>query len=259
MMVFANLLFNEAKLQLIDMRQYWFETVGGLLFMTFIFLGLFYGIEMFAQPGTQAVEGAATLDGLVFGFIMWTFASGMYNSVTRTIIEDTQKGYIEQLFLCPSGFVSILLAKVLVDSLYSVVIVIVMAYGVMLLSGNWLTIDFVRFFAIMFAAAPSLIGLGFLMCGLTLVFKRIETVSALMNFALIAIVSVDALPFNLFSLLPFAAGNSLARDWVLQSLSLNTEHLFLVLIISAVYFVVGLLCLRLFIKVAKTRNLIGQY
>ena len=167
-----------------------------------MFVGLFYGIESFTAVG----ETDGSLDGLVFGFILWSFATTAYNSVTRSIIEDTQKGYIEQLFLCPSGFKSVLFAKAVVDLVSGILYVTLTAYLVMWLTGNWISIDFVAFYSVMMMAAPSLIGLGLLMCGLTLVFKRVEAISAIMNFALMAFVAVSALPFNLFTLLPFCCG-----------------------------------------------------
>lgn len=129
----------------------------------------------------------------------------------------------------------------------------------MALTGAWLAINFVTFYAIMLLAAPSLIGLGFIMCGLTLVFKRIEAVSALMNFALMAVVAVVALPFNLFSLLPFAAGNSLAREVVLNSGEFNLSAVSVVTVNSLVYFVIGMAVFVVFERIAKKRNLIGQY
>ena len=252
---FGVLVLNEARLQYFEMKQYWFETVGGLAFMCAMFVGLFYGIESFTAAGEQ--EGS--LDGLVFGFILWSFAVTAYNSITRTIIEDTQKGYIEQLFLCPGGFKSVLFAKSVVDLLYSILFVTLTAYLVMWLTGNWIDINFAKFYLIMMMAAPSLIGLGFIMCGLTLVFKRIGTVSAIMTFALMAIVAVDALPFNLYTLLPFTAGNSLARDVILQGAPMATLDVAIVLINSAVYMAIGLTVFHVFERIARRKNLIGQY
>lgn len=255
MMDFINLVYNEARLRFFEMRQYWFETIGALLFIVMAFLGLFYGVSSLSSAGSEE----NSLDGLVFGFIMWNFASGTYNSVTLTIIEDTQKGYLEQLFLSPGGIKSVLFAKIVVDLFMSILLVTITAYLVMALTGAWLTINFVTFYAIMLLAAPSLIGLGFIMCGLTLVFKRIEAVSALMNFALMALVAVVALPFNLFSLLPFAAGNSLAREVVLNSGEFTLSAVSVVTVNSLVYFVIGMAVFVVFERIAKKRNLIGQY
>ena len=80
-----------------------------------------------------------------------------------------------------------------------------------------------------------------------------------MNFALIGLVSLPALPFNLFSVLPFAAANTLAREVVLQSTEAPLSHVGIVLGNSLIYLVIGLSVFAVFEKLAKQSNLIGQY
>lgn len=249
------LLINETRLQIFEMRQYWFETLSGLIMICAVFIGLFYGMKSFVVES----QSDGTLDGLLFGFLMWSFASQAYHSITRSIIDDTQKGYIEQLFLCPGGFMSVMFARVLVEMAYGMIFVTCLAYITMALTGNWLTINFVYFYAIMLLAAPSLIGLGLLISGLALVFKRVETVGALFTFAFMGLVAVDALPFNLFSMLPFTPGSSLARDIVLEGQALDLQHLLILVVNSVFYLGVGLVTFTVFEKIAKKRNLIGQY
>lgn len=254
-MGFISLLVNEVNLQIAEMRQYWFETVSGLLFLVAMFLGLFYGFKSFA-PGTQETD---SLDGLLFGFLMWSFASAAYNSITRTIVEDTQKGYIEQLFLCPFGIEKVLMAKVLIESIVGILSVIALAYVVMWITGNWLDINFLKFYFIMMLAAPSLVGLGLIISGLALVYKRVEVIGAMLTIALMGLVAVDGLPFGPLSLLPFTAGSSLARETILAGQAMSNESLVIVTLNSATYMLVGLVSFSFCTKVAKRKNLIGQY
>ena len=254
-MSFFPLVINEARLQLVEMRQYWFETVCGLVVICATFVGLFYGMKTFVLDGQQD----SSLDGLLFGFLMWSFASQAYNSITRSIIEDTQKGYIEQLFLCPRGFISVMFARVVVELISSIIFVTILAYVTMLLTNNWLDINFLHFYAILLVAAPSLVGLGLLVSGLALVFKRVETIGALFMFAFMGLVALEALPFNMFALLPFTPGSSFARDIVLEGAAFNLFHLFIVMGNAAVYLFIGLTSFSVLEKIAKKRNLIGQY
>ena len=90
------LFVNEMKLQWYEMRQFWFEALSSLFFMI-AFFGAFYGVKGFVL---EQGEGQS-LDGLLLGFLLWTFASCAYASITKSVIEDTQKGYIEQLFYAP--------------------------------------------------------------------------------------------------------------------------------------------------------------
>ncbi|WP_100658489.1 ABC transporter permease [Alteromonas flava] len=250
-----NLIYNELRLQVMEMKQYWFETVSGLLFVIAVFLGLFYGVKGFVveQGDNQS------LDGLLFGFLLWSFATSAYSSVTKSIIEDTQRGYIEQLFLCPQGIVRLLLSRSVAELLTGIIMLIGMAYITMWLTGNWLDINFLYFFAILFLAAPSLIGLGLIISGFALVFKKVETLGALLTIGLMGLVALDGLPLNVFTFLPFVAGASLAREVVLEQLPANGLYVGIVALNSALYLAAGWQVFRLLERMVKRRNLIGQY
>jgi ABC-2 type transport system permease protein len=251
----THLFVNEIKLQWYEMRQYWFETLSGLIFITGIFLGLFYGIK-----GFMLEQGdGQSLDGLLLGFLLWTFATGAYGSVTKSVIEDTQKGYIEQLFLCPNGFISLMLYRSLSESIVGLVMLTVIAYVVMAITGNWLNINFASFYGILLLSAPSLVGFGLMISGLALLFKRVETVGAMLTLALMGLVALDGLPLNVFTFFPFVPGASLARDIVLDQSSFRLDHLLIVMANSLVYLVGWIFAFRAFEKQAKKRNLIGQY
>ena len=250
-----QLVTNEFRLQWYEMRQYWFETVTGLLFVSAIFIGLFYGVKGFVVEQDESTS----LDGLLFGYIMWNFAIGAYGSVTKSLIEDTQKGFIEQLFLCPNGFVTLLLCRSLVETLVGIITVTLMAYIAMFFTGNWLDINFFQFYSILLLAAPSLVGFGLMISGLALIFKRVETIGAMLTLGLMGLVALDGLPFNLFSLLPFVAGSSLARDLVLAEQAFVLGDLLIVVGNSAIYLALGIVFFKFCERHAKRRNLIGQY
>lgn len=251
----THLFSNEIRLQWYEMRQYWFETLSGLFFITAIFLGLFYGIKGFVL---EQGDGQS-LNGLLFGFLLWTFATGAYGSVTKTIVDDMQKGYLEQLFLCPNGFVSLILYRAFSESLVGLLFLTAIAYIVMALTGNWLNLNFAYFYGILLLSAPSLIGFGLMISGLALLFKRVETIGAMLNLGLMGLVALDGLPLNWFTFLPFVPGASLARDIVLDQSPLVLSHLLIVTANSAIYLLGGIWLFKVFEKQAKKRNLIGQY
>ena len=254
-MNFLALFTNEAKLQCYEMKQYWFETVSSIVVMCGMFAGLFYGIQSF----TNDASGESSLDGLVFGFLLWTFATTSYNAVTKSVIEDNQKGFIEQLFLCPMGFSRLMLARSLVEMIWGVIFMTTIAWITMAITGNWLEINFIYFYLLLFISAFSLVGLGFIVSGLALIYKRVGTIGALFNIAFMGLVAIDALPFNIYSLLPFTAGASLTREVILQGAPLDLLDLLLVATNSSVYFFGGLYIFSKLEKRAKKLNLIGQY
>ena len=250
-----NLIINEFRLQWHEMRQYWFETVSGLLFICGMFIGIFYGIRSFVMDGQED----QSLDGLVFGFLLWTFATSAYGSITKSLIEDTQRGYIEQLFLCPKGILRLLFCRAFADLVTGFVMLIAVAYLVMWLTNSWLSINFFYFYGLLLLAAPSLIGLGLFVSAFALLFKKVETIGAFISLGLMGIVALDAFPISPLTFLPFVPGASLTRDVILNGESLSMLHLGIVGLNSVAYLAIGWLTFDRFEKLAKQRNLIGQY
>jgi len=257
-MNFISLLFNEAKLYGYELKQYWFETISGVLLMCGMFTALFYGVKSFAIDA-NAPDSAQSLDGLLFGFLLWTFAISAYSAVTKIVIENNHKGTLEQLFMCPIGFVKLMYARVTVEMVWDMVLLAITALLAMVFTGNWISLNFAYFYLLLFVSGPALIGLSFMICGLALVFKKVETIGALINIVLMGIVALDALPLNVFTLLPFAAGASLARDVILEGQALNLVHLAIVAGNSLFYMILGLSVFKVMEKRAKKLNLLCQY
>lgn len=252
---FAELTFNELRLSLYEMRQYWFETVLSISVMTAVFVGLFFGIKHLVLAG----DAGQSLNGLVFGYILWSFASSTYQSASSSIVQDTQTGVLEQLFLCPDGFIKLMSARVLAGTLFGIVVLVVLALLAMTLTGNWLEMSFPLLFLSLFAGAPALVGVGFAMSGMALVFKRIETLAMMLSIAFMGLVALNGLPLGPTSLLPFTPAVSLARMLALDGTLPSLVNVVIVASNSMIYLILGLMVFRVCERHAKRKNLIGMY
>ena len=76
---------------------------------------------------------------------------------------------------------------------------------------------------------------------------------------IIGLVSVPALPLGAASLLPLAPGAHLARLVVLEHQDIQLVHFLIVMFNSAFYLALGMFIYKRFERVAKRKNLIGQY
>lgn len=252
---FAELSLNELRLSLYEMRQYWFETVLSISVVTAIFVGLFFGIKHFVLAG----DSGQSLNGLVFGYILWSFASSAYQSASSSIAQDTQTGVLEQLFLCPDGFIKLISARVLAGVLFGILTLVVLALLAMALTGNWLELNFPLLFLALLAGAPALVGVGFAMGGLTLVFKRVETLAMMLSITFIGLVALEGLPFSLASLLPFTPAVSLSKMLALEGVMPSLVDAVIVASNSLIYLGLGLVVFRVCERQAKRRNLVGMY
>lgn len=254
-MHFLNLVANEFWLHTIMIRRYWFEMLSTIVVMSCIFMGLFYGIKSFFSGSADS----PSLDTLFFGYLMWNFAILSFSAASQSIIEDNQKGLIDQLYVCSSGFIRFMMARVISQMLWNIVLLTSVAYLSMLLTNNWLNINFFTLYCLLILSAPSLIGIGFIVCGLALLFKRVQTIIGILQVAFMGIVALDGTPFSAVSLLPFTMGASLAKEVVLQGQAINMTDLLGVLINSTTYLLIGISIYQLLESRAKKLNLIGQY
>lgn len=253
--ILTRLAINEFKLQYYEMRQYWVETVFGLLFLSGMFLSLFFGIKIFIPDA----ESAVSLDGLMVGYVIFIFCSGAFNAVPEMLGEYTQKGFLEQLYMTPYGFTRFLIAKVLATLLMTVLSTVILSYFAMAVTGNWIDLNFLILMPLLFLAVPSAIGIGLVIGGLTIVYKKIGIIASLAMIGIIALISVPALPLSLATLLPIAPGAHLIRLAMLDPEPLPILYFLIVALNSAIYLALGTVIYKKLEATAKRRNLIGQY
>jgi ABC-2 type transport system permease protein len=255
-MKFWRLLITEFRLHMYMTNQYRFESVLFIFIYSAVFAGLFYGAKSFL-PGDMSSD--ATLDKLMFGYFMYIYAMLTFNAAPHGVVEDTNRGYIDQLIMAPQGFLKLLTARVLVKVAWSVVQLTVLVYVAMFITGNWIDFNFLAFYGLLLLATPSLIGIGFINCGLAHVFKKINIVNGLVTMSLMFLVAIDAYPVNVASALPFILGASIARDVVLEGASIPIADIALIVLNSAVYLGIGVYLYGLFERRAKRLNMIGVY
>ncbi|MDN3387647.1 MULTISPECIES: hypothetical protein [unclassified Pseudoalteromonas] len=256
-MPFWRLFQAEYRLHMSMTIQYWFESILFVLIYSAIFLGLFYGAKTFI-PG-QVEDLNSSLNGLMFGYFMYIFAMLAFNSAPHGVVEDNNRGYIDQLVMCPKGFLNLLFARVIVKVFWSLVQLVAIVYVAMALSSNWIDLNFFKLFTLLIISAPSLVGIGLINCGLALVYKRVAIVTGLMTMCLMGLVALDAFPVNAFSFLPFAFGASAAKASILNGAELVMTDYLIILLNSFVYMVIGIFLYKKMEKRAKRLNLIGIY
>jgi len=251
---FASLIFNEIIKDYRLTISYWMETLLSLGFFTVMYLGLFYGAKSFV-PNSQD----ESFHGLFFGFVLWTFSSQLLVVASQAVSDSTEKGYIEQLYLCSEGMTQIVFASIISGILQSTAIMVVVANLAMLVTGNWVDLNFSTLIPLTLFAGVSLVGLGLAIGGIALLIKRIGTLLMIAQGALIALVSITALPFNGFSYLPFAPGVTLGRMVILENQPIDQASFLIVLLNSVAYFTIGYVIYKFCERTARKKSLIGRY
>ncbi len=256
-MNFINHLANESYLHFVLQKRYWLETVMGLGLLLFIFLGLFYGFAV----DSSAAQGAEqeSLDRLIIGFAVWLFATGCYTSATSDISTEVANKTLEQLAIAPKDLSYLIAVKTCVH-LFSALLVFSGALLVLcLVTGRNLDINYFVLSSSLIAAAPSLIGMGYVTAGITLVHKKATIVQTLIFVGIIGLVSTQAYPLNAFAFAPFALGASVAKEAVSNvNIAEVMPAVYLVVLNSTLYFALGLYVFRKCDRYARSKGTLSH-
>jgi len=186
----------------IIMRRYWFSTLMGIAIGYGMLIVLIYGFmsaspedasSMATDVGT-AIESRASDRGFAvnatesaLGLMLGMFAFGIVGMFTAGLQGMARTGELEQVCLSPHGLVTNFLARSFVASVNSILTWCVLLFLISRTVESQLYVDFVPLIALLFLTYFNLIGFGFMMGGLVLVFKQIGQVAMIIRLAFIAI------------------------------------------------------------------------
>ncbi len=243
--------------QLTLYRRYLFNTLSGLVTMYIVFMLLMTGAR--AIGGTTFMNGDAPLQSLVVGYLVWVFAMVGYQELAWGITNEAQMGTLEKLYLTPIGFswVQGLLQLSLLIMQLGLTGTLLMF--IMLTTGVRLQVDLVSVLPIILVTILAAYGLGFLMAGLGLVYKRVQSAFQILQFSLIGFLAAPAswgrfLPLNLGNRMLASVmvdGNRLwqlpAADWAA------------LVFVNVTYLALGFVAFRFFEGKARELGLLGHY
>jgi len=249
------------KKEYIYLKRYYFNTLSGVITIYLVFLIIFYGAKMLLSGSASPAFGN-TLDGIVVGFMVWTFALMAYSELSWAMIGEAQQGTLEQLWMTPVGFGWVAIFRVLATFIFNALIVILMLFLMMASSGRWLHLDLVSLTPLILLTIAGVWGIGFLMGGLALVFKQVQAAFQILQFVFVFLIAApaDKLPFMKF--LPLSLGTRLIGRVMIEGTSLTQLPLADLLLLvgnSAFYFGLGFLLFKFFENIARDRGLLGHY
>ncbi|MFN7693149.1 MAG: hypothetical protein ACK5O3_03765 [Burkholderiales bacterium] len=244
---------NEMRLRWVRARRYLFETLLGIALMVFFFGGLLWAVSSIS--GQRLDSGA--LDGLLMGFVLWSFATTAYGCASGEIGEEMRQRTLEAVCVAPLGLGSLLLLRTLLRMAGGLVSLLLLVALLHWMSDGRLKLHSLQALAPVLLAAPSLIGLGFASAGLLLVVKRAEMVPALLALALMGLVALPAYPLNGLALLPYALGAAAAKASA-SGVLLAPGTLGWIALNSSLYLLLGGLLFALAMRQARRLGVLGH-
>lgn len=246
-----------AKQHVIEMTRYAFDTVAGLIMMYVLFVIVFFGVK-----GVGGVTEGQTLSSIVLGFNVWALLVFAYSSVATVLLAEAQTGTLEQLAMSPQGLLRTVLIKFWVSFVFIILQVTALLIVAMATTGRWLHVDVLSIVPLLLMTAAAILGIGLVMGGLALVFKRVQHVAAMLQLVLIGLVAAPVDQFPIVKLVPVSLGYNLLSSVMVDGLSimaLPLQDLGLLLTGAGVYLLLGFAVFRKMEAIARDRGLLGQY
>lgn len=247
------------KKEFILLKRYLFNSLGGFITIYMIFLLMFAGYKGIAGGSPNFGQ---MLEGLVVGYALWILAIGLYQDIAFDIQTEAREGTLEQLYMSTYSFGSILAIRVVVKSVINLIMVSIILFLLMITTGKFLNLDIPSLSVLLFFTLLSILGIGFIFGGLTLLFKRINTYLQIVTFGLIGVVAAPVGKIPLLKLLPASLGSSLIRDVMVDGKTIFDLPLYdhaLLVAVGVFYAVFGYGVYKICEKKAMNRGMLGHY
>ena len=228
----------------------------------FATLVILFGLILF---GGEAVAGAAitdSLEGIIVGFFIWTMAIVAYQGLAWNITREAQWGTLERLFISPHGIGTVMLVKLVVNVLFSFLWAFATLLAMMALAREWLVVDPATVLPLLVLTVASISGLGLVFAGLALLYKRIENIFQLLQFAFVGLIAAPVGEVPALAVLPVSHGSYLLREAMRDGTRLwefAPGELGLLIATSAGYFLAGFAAFQIAQRRAREQGLLGQY
>ena len=241
---------------------YRYNSIAELVTIAIMFIGLSF---LLSRGQMNSAEVSSTL----LGYLVWFFGITAISNMSFNLTEEARAGTLEQMFMSPVPITVIVIGRVFAMMVVAVAQVFLVGLSIMLLMGLEIPLRW-EGIPIFFVTIFGFLGFGFIIGGITLLYKQVHSIAGLIQNTLIfltgAIVPVSVFPnwLEFFTqLLPSTQGIIVLRDVVLEDQSLfavwQDGSLILLFLNSGLYFVGGLLIFTLCENIARRQGNLGQY
>lgn len=244
---------------LIEFRRYLFDSVSSIVMLYGFFLMLFLGAKVFG--GGRSGFGD-TLAAVVVSFAVWTITIMALGTLTQEVTQEAQLGTLEQLGMSPFGLVNALLARCLTMLTIYFGMMVVLLVSMMATTGRWLNLEPLSTLPILAFTTLGVVGLGFFLGGVAIVFKRTQQAMQVSQIAVLGFIAAPVTRVPFMKYLPLTWGSTLLRRVMVDGESIASMRLEDILFLignSVFYFALGIFVFKRFERVARERGLLGHY
>lgn len=244
----------------IEFIRYPIDMISGIIANAVVFYGLFISAKYIAGSNLNVGE---KLDVIVIGYILWILVVFILEGIAYGIQVEAQTGTLEQIFLSPFGTLNVLLIRGIASLTLHITLICGILIFIMLLTKRYLYFSP----SIILPLIPVLLGaygLSLTIAALTLLYKRIQQLLGLVQFALFFLLTFPSEVWgqslqNLRMILPMTVGSDIIRDLMGRKENLDLSSLLFALMNGIAYFIIGVFVFLWAERKAKRQAILNGY
>lgn len=247
------------KREYIMFKRYLFNSLGGLVTVCFIFALIFLGYKGVAGG---SVNYGNTLEGIIVGYVLWYFGLITYMTISNVISSEASTGTLEQLYMSAFSFKTILLSITISTFLFNLIEVVIILFFAMFITGHFLTFDIISLIPVIIFTLLCFYGLGLIVGGVTLVFKKANTFLNILQFLIIGCIIAPVDKVAAFAVLPGSLGSNMINGIMVQGKHISDftmEQLGVLALVGIGYIVVGSIVYKILEGKAMEKGTLGHY
>ena len=234
-----------------EIKRYFLNWISSMISMFIIYFLIIFGFKTFGGPSIGDTVQAAAL-----GYFTWLLMLTTMGDLSWTIMNEVNRGMIEQEFLSPYGPLTVFIFYELSNLLLSFPLLFFMMILMFSFAGITIVLP-ASFYAVMILAMLQSMGMGFILGGITLMYKRTNALLQLMQFAVIGLLFINAHGWKAL-LIPIAPHFALMRD-ILSGKSINNVYFIYTVIGTILWLSLGFIVFRFFERKVRISGNLSLY
>lgn len=239
------------------LARYRVNTASYLVLMYAIFLVIFLGGRTFGGSTFDDSLGA-----IIVGYFLASLSFTSFSRLARTFSREASWGTLEQLYMAQVGFRQVTVLVAFTQFFLSFLIGTIILGLMLVTTGKSISLDVVSIIPVLVFAIMSVVGLGFILGGAAVLYKRIDNVFGLMQFAFYGLVAAPVETYPVMKFLPLAQGSYVLRLVMERGYRLweiPVADLGILVVVGIGYLLLGYAGLGKIVSVARDRGVMGHY
>lgn len=236
-------------------KTYPMEIFSNILVIFISFVAIYFGIGI--TSGTNNMNIDKLFLSYCFGILSMLIISDMGSNIAAESITGT----LERIYTMPSRLFPVILIRCIISLILNILyigIFFVISIFILKIKINF---NFNLIF-IFIGILPGLLGIGYILSGLTLRYKRLGDIYSLLQFFYLFLALIPYEKFPLFlkyltGIVPGVMAIQILRDY--QTINLYSLNFYLMIIYGILHLVTGLYLFKLFEKLTLKKGYLGRY